>query len=69
MPKKTLIDGSVTRGFEPVREAFVDNFTRRGELGGACCIYRHGKQVVDLWGGVSDRESCEPWRAAAPPAR
>ncbi len=64
MSKKTLlIDGSVTRGFEPVRQAFVENFTRRGELGGACCIYRHGEPVVDLWGGVRDRKSCEPWRA------
>jgi CubicO group peptidase (beta-lactamase class C family) len=61
--KALLIDGFVSRGFEPVREAFVENFTRRGELGGACCIYRHGKPVVDLWGGVRDRKSCERWRA------
>jgi CubicO group peptidase (beta-lactamase class C family) len=57
-----LIDGSVSRGFEPVRKAFVENFTRRGELGGACCIYRDGEQVVDLWGGVRDRASGERWR-------
>ena len=56
------IDGSVSRGFEPVREAFIENFTRRGELGGACCIYQHGEKVVDLWGGVRDRASREPWR-------
>lgn len=28
-----LIDGDVRPGYEPVREAFVDNFARRGELG------------------------------------
>ena len=57
------IEGSVSGGFEPVREAFVQNFTRRGELGGACCIYRDGEKVVDLWGGVRDRASRAPWRS------
>lgn len=57
------IEGSVSSGFEAVREAFVENFTQRGELGAACCIYRDGEQVVDLWGGVRDRASGEPWRA------
>jgi CubicO group peptidase (beta-lactamase class C family) len=62
-PKPLMIDGSVSSGFEPVREAFIENFTRRGELGGACCIYQDGKKVVDLWGGVRDRANGEPWRA------
>lgn len=57
------IDGFVAHGFEPVREAFLDNFKRRGELGAACCVYRHGEKVVDLWGGVRDRKSGDPWRA------
>jgi CubicO group peptidase (beta-lactamase class C family) len=61
-PKQLVIDGAVSRGLEPVREAFIENFTRRGELGGACCIYQHGEKVVDLWGGLRDRASGEPWR-------
>jgi CubicO group peptidase (beta-lactamase class C family) len=56
-----VIEGSVSSGFEAVREAFVENFTRRGELGAACCIYRDGEKIVDLWGGVRDRVSGEPW--------
>jgi CubicO group peptidase (beta-lactamase class C family) len=60
---RLLIEGSVHKGFEPVREAFVENFTRRGELGGACCIHQDGEKVVDLWGGVRDRTSGQPWRA------
>jgi CubicO group peptidase (beta-lactamase class C family) len=60
---KLMIGGSVREGFEPVREAFVENFTRRGELGGACSVYLDGEQVVDLWGGVRGRASAEPWRA------
>ena len=62
-PKELLIDGSVNRGFEPVREAFIENFKRRGELGAACCIYQGTEKVVDLWGGVRDRTSGETWRA------
>jgi CubicO group peptidase (beta-lactamase class C family) len=62
-PKTLLVEGSVSTGFEPVREAFVENFARRGELGGACCIYRGGEKVVDLWGGVRDRKTRERWFA------
>jgi CubicO group peptidase (beta-lactamase class C family) len=44
-----------------VREAFAENFTRRGELGGACCVYCRGEKVVDLWGGVRNKVTGEPW--------
>jgi len=55
------VEGIVSRGFEIVREAFADNFARRRELGGACCAYRWGEKVVDLWGGIRNKESGEPW--------
>ena len=55
------VEGHVGRGFEPVREAFAENFHRRGELGGACCVYRRGEKVVDLWGGVRNKVTAEPW--------
>jgi CubicO group peptidase (beta-lactamase class C family) len=57
------IDGTVSPGFEAVRDAFVENFTRRGEVGAACCVYQDGEKVVDLWGGVRDPASGDPWRA------
>ena len=60
--RQLSIDGSVSRGFEPVREAFIANFTQRGELGGAVCVYQDGEKVVDLWGGIRDRASGTPWR-------
>jgi CubicO group peptidase (beta-lactamase class C family) len=53
----------VAAGFEPVRDAFVENFARRGDLGGAVCVVVAGEVVVDLWGGVRDRESDAPWLA------
>jgi len=56
------IHGQVSKGFEAVREAFVENFSRRGELGAACCVYRQGEKVVDLWGGIRDKVSGAPWQ-------
>jgi CubicO group peptidase (beta-lactamase class C family) len=58
---RTVVHGHVSRGFEPVRTAFVDNFVRRHELGGACCVYHRGEKVVDLWGGIRNERSGEPW--------
>ena len=55
------VRGHVSRGFETVREAFVENFARRRELGGACCAYHHGEKVVDLWGGVRNKRTGELW--------
>jgi CubicO group peptidase (beta-lactamase class C family) len=44
-----------------VREVFVENFYARGELGAACCVYQNGEKVVDLWGGVRNKKTNEPW--------
>ena len=55
------VEGHVSRGFESVGEAFADNFAKRRELGGACCAYRWGEKVVDLWGGIRSKQTGEPW--------
>jgi CubicO group peptidase (beta-lactamase class C family) len=60
--KELRIEGAVREGWGPVRETFVENFMRRGERGGACCVYQDGEKVVDLWGGVRDRAIGDPWR-------
>lgn len=57
------VHGQVSPGFEPVLEAFAGNFDRRSELGGACCIYHRGEKVVDLWGGIRNQQTGEPWEA------
>ncbi|MGW4757556.1 serine hydrolase domain-containing protein [Streptomyces chartreusis] len=57
----TTIDGEVEAGFEPVREAFAANFAEHGDIGAAVCVYRYGRPVVDLWGGVADPETGRPW--------
>jgi len=65
MPARTPapIYGHVSSGFEPVRAAFAGNFALRGELGGACCAYERGEKVVDLWGGIRNRQTGEPWES------
>ncbi len=55
------ISGFVKPGFEAVREAFIENFERRKELGAACCVYYRGEKVVDLWGGIRNKATGEPW--------
>jgi len=55
------VEGHVSCGYEGVRDAFVENFVRRRELGGACCIFRHGEKVVDLWGGIRNKRTGELW--------
>jgi CubicO group peptidase (beta-lactamase class C family) len=60
-PAPVEIQGQVSPGFEPVREAFAENFALRGELGGAVSVVRNGDCVVDLWGGVRDAATGAPW--------
>jgi CubicO group peptidase (beta-lactamase class C family) len=55
------VEGYVSPGFEAVRDAFADNFARRHELGGSCSVYYRGEKVVDLWGGVRNNVTGEPW--------
>jgi CubicO group peptidase (beta-lactamase class C family) len=55
------IQGFASQGFEAVREAFVENFSRRNELGAACCIYHRGERVVDLWGGIRNTATGDLW--------
>ncbi|MFD3872164.1 serine hydrolase domain-containing protein [Streptomyces sp. NPDC058623] len=50
------VQGTVTEGFEAVREAFVRNFEARGDRGAAVAVYRDGRRVVDLWAGSRDAD-------------
>lgn len=64
MPDPDTASGcTVAPGFEPVRTAFEENFTRRNEVGAACAVYLHGEKVVDLWGGYRDSGRATPWSA------
>lgn len=47
------VHGHVAPGYEPVREAFEQRAADLGEGGGAFCVYRDGRPVVDLWAGTA----------------
>lgn len=57
------IDGFVNAPFEPVRKAFLRNFTDDIELGAALAIYHHGEQVLHLWAGHKEPEQEHRWAA------
>jgi CubicO group peptidase (beta-lactamase class C family) len=60
----TRVHGFVAPGFEPVRAEFAANFERDEplrELGASMSVYRHGEQVVDIWGGWRDAPHAQPW--------
>lgn len=45
------IHGFCDPKFQQVKKTFVENFTLRGDVGAAVCIYQNGQKLVDLWGG------------------
>lgn len=55
------IGGTVEPGFEAVREAFATNFAEHGEVGAAVAVYKDGRKVVDLWGGVKEKGGTTPY--------
>ena len=55
------VSGFNRPAFETVRKAFADNFVQRRELGGACAVYHRGAPIVDIWGGIRNKQTGEPW--------
>nr|BFE98779.1 hypothetical protein GCM10020241_04550 [Streptoalloteichus tenebrarius] len=52
----------VEAGWGKVADAFRANFEGDpGEIGAACSVYVDGRPVVNLWGGLADREANRPW--------
>ncbi|KPI14425.1 beta-lactamase [Actinobacteria bacterium OK074] len=55
-------NGHVDPGFEAVRACFEANLGEV-EAGAAFAVHRHGRCVVDLWGGLADVSTGAPWTA------
>ena len=55
------IQGVCPDRFEKVRQAFVNNFTGRGDIGASAAVYINGEPVVDLWGGYFDASRTRLW--------
>ena len=60
------VEGFTAAGFEPVRRAFEANFSESAEVGAAVAVYRHGRLVADLWAGVRNADTGEPWEEDTP---
>ena len=54
------IHGECDARFSAVRETFAENFARFGDVGAAVAVTIDGKPVIDLWGGITDKESKKP---------
>jgi CubicO group peptidase (beta-lactamase class C family) len=59
------IHGTVSKGFERVRDAFEANFRENGEVGAAFCLHVKSRKVVDLWGGLTDAKG-KTWKENTP---
>ncbi len=46
------VNGRVAAGFQPVADAFEENFSSRGEVGAGLAVMAADELVVDLNGGV-----------------
>ena len=55
------VEGACKPGFERVAEVFKRNFDQNGEVGASVCLTLGGETVVDLWGGIADRQTATPW--------
>ena len=48
------VQGSVSPGYESVKELFESNFKRGAEESAQLCVYVGEEKVVDLWCSMSD---------------
>lgn len=62
MASAAAFEGEIAPGFEPVADVFRENFRKRGELGAALAVYRGGRCLVDIWGGIANRRTGARWQ-------
>jgi CubicO group peptidase (beta-lactamase class C family) len=62
-PKRVLISGYASPGFENVTRVFRESIRAgREPVGAHFAVWRKGKLVVDLQGGYADKGAEIPWR-------
>lgn len=55
------IEGFVAEGFERINERFAAIIAQAPDAGSAVSIWHEGRNVVNLWGGVADKDAKTPW--------
>ena len=56
------VSGKCDPKFAKVKEEFERNFAERGEVGASVCLSVNGETAVDLWGGMANPETNDPWQ-------
>jgi CubicO group peptidase (beta-lactamase class C family) len=57
----TVLGGTCSARFDPVRELFASKLESGEELGASVAVNIDGEMVVDLWGGWADEARTVPW--------
>ena len=60
--RATPVNGMLAPAFEPVLEAFQENYRSEDEIGSAVSVVVDGRTVVDLWGGWRDGARQREWQ-------
>lgn len=56
------VNGHCDPRFEELRTLLEENIASGAEVGASICVNIDGNNVVDIWGGFTDRESQQPWQ-------
>ncbi len=56
------LNGTLDPRFQPVLDAFMENYRREDEIGSAVSVVVDGRTVVDLWGGWRDSGRQREWQ-------
>lgn len=56
------VNGCLDPRFQPVLDAFIENYRREDEVGSAVSVVLDGRTVVDLWGGWRDAGRQREWQ-------
>jgi CubicO group peptidase (beta-lactamase class C family) len=57
----TQVHGFVAHGFEKIKTTFQEIISQAPEAGSAVSMWHKGENVVNLWGGLANRESKAAW--------
>ncbi len=60
---KISVNGFCDPAFEKVKQAFLNNFKAKKEIGAAVSVLIEGEKVVDIWAGYSDYKKQKPWQS------
>jgi CubicO group peptidase (beta-lactamase class C family) len=55
------IHGHCDSAFDRVKDAFIENFRERREVGASAAVSIDQRMVVDLWAGLARRDPQSPW--------